>query len=93
MLPCPSARGTNCHRIARPAHQDAGPVTAELTLSGELDLANSGRLAVRSFVQARHRAGALGCELVLSNVHGLPLRVLRLVELDTVLLEEGSNGH
>ncbi len=121
MLPCPSARGTNCHRIAPPAHQDAGPVTAELTLSGELDLANSGHLAadvealcrrrqgriridlgavtfidaaaVRAFVQARHRAGALGCELVLSNVHGLPLRVLRLVELDTVLLEEGSDGH
>ena len=43
--------------------------------------------AVRAFVQARHRAGALGCELVLANVHGLPLRVLRLVELDTVLEE------
>jgi anti-anti-sigma factor len=87
-----------------------------LTLSGELDLANSGHLAadvealcrrrpvriridlgavtfidaaaVRAFVEARHRARTLGCELVLSNVHGLPLRVLRLVELDTVLLEE-----
>ncbi len=119
MLPCPSARGTHRHPTVPPAREDAcTATTAELTLSGELDLANSRHLAadvealcrrrqcriridlgavtfidaaaVRAFVQARHRARTLGCELVLSNVHGLPLRVLRLVELDTVLLEEGS---
>lgn len=71
-----------CRRPHRRVRLDLGGVTF-------LDAAG-----VRALLRARHRARALGCELVLANVHGMPLRVLQLLELDAVLLEqEASDVH
>jgi anti-anti-sigma factor len=90
----------------------------DLTLTGELDIANCGPIpsaveqrcrdgyrriridleavtfidaaAANAFVEAARRAEVLGCEVVLGAVHGLPLRVLRLLELEA-LLESASD--
>jgi anti-anti-sigma factor len=43
--------------------------------------------AVGAFLRARHRARTLGCEVVLGSVHGLPLRVLQILGVDTLLIE------
>src|SRR5262245_34866001 len=48
--------------------------------------------AVRAFVQARHRARAVGCEVVLGNVHGFPFRVLQLLGVDNALIEREATG-
>ena len=42
---------------------------------------------VSAFLDARARARALGSDVRLRAVHGLPLRVLRICRLDTVLVE------
>jgi anti-anti-sigma factor len=42
---------------------------------------------VGTFLRAHHRARAVGCEVVLRNVHGFPLRVLQLLGVDDVLVE------
>ncbi len=47
---------------------------------------------VRAFLEARERARALGSDVMLRAVHGLPLRVLRICELDTVLVEGNLDG-
>jgi anti-anti-sigma factor len=44
-------------------------------------------MAVHAFVEARDRAEALGCDAVLTGVHGLPLRVLQMLELDADLIQ------
>jgi anti-anti-sigma factor len=42
---------------------------------------------VRTFLRAHHRPRAVGCEVVLRNVHGFPLLVLQLLGVDDVLVE------
>jgi anti-anti-sigma factor len=120
----PAVESKDCRvTMSRPApvrHDLVAPstMTAELTLTGEIDMANCDRVpidverlcrqgyrriridleavafidaaAVSRFLEARERAAALRCEVVLCAVHGLPLRVLRMLELDTVLVEEGE---
>ena len=49
--------------------------------------------AVSAFLEARTRAQGFGCELVLGAVRGSPLRVLRLLELDTVFGIESDESH
>ena len=49
--------------------------------------------AVSAFLEARSRARRFGCEVVLVAVRGLPLRVLRWLELDTELVEEADKSH
>jgi anti-anti-sigma factor len=77
----------NCGQIAADVeHLCRGPdrrVRIDLGAVTFIDAA-----AVGAFVRAYHRARALGCELVLRNVHGLPRRVLELLDLDTVLIEQ-----
>jgi anti-anti-sigma factor len=46
--------------------------------------------AVGAILEARNRARALGCDIVLAAVHGLPLRVLQVLELDTLLVERDA---
>jgi len=48
--------------------------------------------AVSAFLAARRRAEGFGCEVVLGAVRGLPLRVLRLLELDTVFVIESDDS-
>jgi anti-anti-sigma factor len=125
MLPPRSGTDNQCQRILSSPALDGvsscSTTTAELTLSGELDLANCDEIvadverlcrrhrhvridlgavtfidaaAVGSLLRAHDRARALGCTLALGNVHGFPLRLLQLLDLDTVLVErEGSHGH
>jgi anti-anti-sigma factor len=45
--------------------------------------------AVHAFVDARARAEVYGSDVVLTRVGGLPLRVLKLLELDALLLGDG----
>jgi len=49
--------------------------------------------AVSAFLEARRRAQGFGCEVVLGAVGGLPLRVLRLVDLDPVFIMEEDDSH
>jgi anti-anti-sigma factor len=46
---------------------------------------------VGAFARARQCARAVGCDVVLANAHGLPLRVLRVVGLATLLVDEGAS--
>jgi anti-anti-sigma factor len=43
--------------------------------------------AIGTLITARDRARAAGCEVVVVAVHGLPLRMLQMLCLDTVLVE------
>ena len=49
--------------------------------------------AVSAFLEARRRAQGFGCEVVLGAVCGVPLRVLRLLELDRMLIIEADESH
>jgi anti-anti-sigma factor len=70
----PDAVERLCRRGYRSIRIDLGAVTF-------IDAATVG-----AFVTARRRARALGGDVVLVRVRGLPRRVLRLVGLDTVLV-------
>ena len=48
--------------------------------------------AVSAFLEARRRAQGFGCEVVLGAVGGSPLRVVRLLELDTVFAVEAEQS-
>jgi len=48
--------------------------------------------AVSALLEARTHAQEFGCEVVLGAVRGLPLRVLRLLELDTVFIIEADES-
>jgi len=93
----------------------AEPNCAEVTLEGEIDIANCAQIplnveglcragfrrirmdmeavtfidcsAVHAFVDATERARQHGCTVVLTRVRERALRVLQLLELDTVLVE------
>jgi anti-anti-sigma factor len=70
-----AAVGRLCRRGRREVRVDLGAVTF-------LDAAGVGGL-----LRARERGLAAGCAVVLVGVHGWPLRVLRVLGLDTVLID------